>query len=237
MKIIWLGHAAFRIEIEQAVLLIDPWLSGGPDFPVANPLFPADRRAEAIAGATHILLTHGHADHIGDSVSIASQLGIPIVAIADLADWMSSVEGQQVIDMNKGGTVTLGGARVTMVQAAHSSSFMRDGRVVYAGAEAGYMIAGEGHTLYLSGDTDIMADMEWMGDLHKPDIGILNCGGHYTMDMERAAYAARRYFNFKTVIPSHWRTFPVLAQSAEPLRQGLPGVQVLTPQVMEAVAI
>ncbi len=230
MKIIWLGHAAFRIEIAQAVLLVDPWLTGNPSFPPA-------RRAEAIAGATHILLTHGHSDHIGDTASIGTELGIPVIAIADLADWMSNDEGQKVIGMNKGGTVTLGGAQVTMVQAAHSSSFRSKGRVIYAGAEAGYMIAGEGHTIYLSGDTDIMADMEWMGDLHKPDIGILNCGGHYTMDMARAAYAARRYFNFKTVIPSHWRTFPLLAQSAEPLRQGLPGVDVRTPEVMEPVVI
>ena len=99
------------------------------------------------------------------------------------------------------------------------------------------MIAGDGHTVYVSGDTDIMADMEWMGDLHKPDIGILSAGGHFTMDMARAAYAAKRYFNFKTVIPCHYRTFPLLAQNADILVAGLPGVQVIEPQVMQPITL
>ena len=82
-----------------------------------------------------------------------------------------------------------------------------------------------------------MADMDWMGDFHKPDIGILSAGGHYTMDMERAAYAAKRYFNFTTVIPCHYRTFPLLEQSAQKLRDGLPGVAVLEPEVLVAIVI
>jgi L-ascorbate metabolism protein UlaG (beta-lactamase superfamily) len=89
----------------------------------------------------------------------------------------------------------------------------------------------------VTGDTDLMADMDWMGELHNPDIGILCCGGHYTMDMARAAYAAKRYFNFKTVIPCHYKTFGLLAQSAEPLVAALPGTKVLTPGVMESVSL
>ncbi len=85
------------------------------------------------------------------------------------------------------------------------------------------MIAGDGHVIYVSGDTDIMADMEWMGDLHKPDIGILCAGGHFTMDMSRAAYAAKRYFDFKTVIPCHYKTLPLLEQSAQVLIDALSG--------------
>ena len=108
---------------------------------------------------------------------------------------------------------------------------------VYAGAGAGYMIAAEGHTIYLSGDTDIMADMDWMGDLHRPDIGILCAGGHFTMDMKRAAYAAKRYFDFRTVIPCHYGTFPLLEQSADALVDGLPGVDVRTPKVLETIEI
>ena len=129
----------------------------------------------------------------------------------------------------------LGGARVTMVNASHSSSVDYKGGHDYAGGEAGFMIAGEGHVIYVSGDTDIMADMDWMGDYHKPDIGILCAGGHYTMDMARAAYAARRYFNFTTVIPCHYRTFPILAQDARVLIEGLPGVRVIEPQMLEAI--
>lgn len=228
MRIIWLGHSGFRIELENAVLLIDPWLTG-------NPMFPADRRAEAIAGATHVLLTHGHGDHSADAVEICHDLAIPLVGIYDLTSWFEAKDGIQTIGFNKGGTVTLGGARVTMVNACHSSSLSSDEGPRYAGAEAGFMIAGEGHTLYVSGDTDIMADMGWMGEYHAPDIGILAAGGHYTMDMARAAFAARKYFAFKTVIPCHYRTFPALEQSAQVLADGLPGVRVIEPQVLEPI--
>ncbi len=91
--------------------------------------------------------------------------------------------------------------------------------------------------IYVSGDTDIMADMEWMGDLHKPDIGILCAGGHFTMDMKRAAYAAKRYFDFRTVIPYHYKTFGALEQSAEALAAGLPGVDVIEPEVLVAIEV
>lgn len=230
MKITWLGHSGFRIEIEQAVLLIDPWLTG-------NPMFPADQRAAAIQGATHIVLTHGHGDHTGDSLAIAKELNIPVVGIYDLISWFEARDAITGIGFNKGGTVSLNGAQLTMVNACHSSSVGSSNGPVYAGSEAGYMLAGEGHIIYISGDTDIMADMGWMGDLHNPDIGILSCGGHFTMDMRRAAYAAQKFFHFKTVIPCHYRTFPLLAQDASILTAALPGVAVIEPQVMQPIEV
>ena len=226
MKITWLGHSGFRLEIEDAVILIDPWLSG-------NPMFPEDRRAEAIAGTTHVLLTHGHGDHTGDTISIARELNIPVVGIYDLMSSWQTHQAIETIGFNKGGTVDLGGAQVTMVNACHSSSMEGNEGPVYAGHESGYMIAGEGHVIYVSGDTDIMADMDWMGDYHKPDIGILCAGGYFTMDMKRAAWAAKRFFEFETVIPCHYKTFPLLEQSAEPMRAALPGVRVVEAEVME----
>ena len=147
--------------------------------------------------------------------------------------FLAARDGVRIVGFNKGGTVDLNGAMVTMVNASHSSS--ADGHAL--GSETGFMIAGDGHVIYLSGDTDIMADMDWMGDYHKPDIGILSAGGHYTMDMKRAAYAARRYFNFKTVIPCHYRTFPLLEQNADALRAGLPGVRVIEPQVLLPITL
>ena len=226
MKIIWLGHSSFRIEIENAVLLIDPWLTG-------NPVFPADQRQAAIEGATHIVLTHGHSDHIGDSVAIAKELGLSIAGINDLVGYLAHNEGVQVTGFNKGGTITCNGVKVTLVNASHSSS----AGGVALGSACGLMIAGEGHVIYVSGDTDIMADMDWMGDYHKPDIGLLSAGGHFTMDMERATYAAKRYFNFKTVIPCHYRTFPMLAQNADVMKAGLPGVTVIEPQVLQPITL
>ncbi|MFV0299654.1 MAG: metal-dependent hydrolase, partial [Paracoccus sp. (in: a-proteobacteria)] len=192
---------------------------------------------EAIAGATHILLTHGHGDPSGDAPAIAREKGIPVAGIYDLINFWSSHQGIEGIGFNKGGTIDLGGAKVTMVNACHSSSLEGSEGPVYAGHESGYMIAGEGRTIYVSGDTDIMADMGWMGEYHRPDIGILCCGGHFTMDMDRAAWAARKYFDFRTVIPCHYKTFPLLAQSAQPLIEALPGVNVLTPDVMEQVTL
>jgi L-ascorbate metabolism protein UlaG (beta-lactamase superfamily) len=228
MQITWLGHSGFRIEIEGATLLIDPWLSG-------NPMFPAARRAEALAGATHVLLTHAHGDHAGEAAALSGELGLPVACIHELSEWLNG-QGAQTIGFGKGGTITLNGARVTMVNATHSASIDFGGKgLMPGGSAAGFMIAGEGHTIYVSGDTDIMADMAWMGELHAPDIGILSCGGHYTMDMERAAWAARKWFNFRHVIPCHYRTFPLLAQDASALKSGLPGVEVIEPEVLAPI--
>lgn len=230
MKIIWLGHASFRIEIADQVLLVDPWLAG-------NPMFPDDQRAAAIAGATHILVSHAHADHANDAVELARELGVPVVGIYDLMSWWATKYEVETIGFNRGGTVALGEVAVTMVAASHSSSIGSDNGPIYGGNEAGFMIAGEGHTIYFSGDTDVMADMQVFADLHAPDIGILSAGGHFTMDMKRAGYAAKRFFDFKTVIPCHYRTFPLLAQSAEVLVEALPGVAVIEPEVMRAILI
>lgn len=231
MQITWLGHSGFRIEIEHAVLLIDPWLAG-------NPMFPASRRDEALAGATHVLLTHSHGDHAAEAASIATATGVPVACIHELSEWLNAQGGVQTIGFGKGGTLDLNGAKVTMVNAVHSASIDFDARgLIPGGSAAGFMIAGDGHVVYVSGDTDIMADMEWMADYHKPDIGILSCGGHYTMDMARAAYAAKRYFDFRTVIPCHYRTFPLLEQSANTLAERLPGVRVIEPEVMQPIAL
>lgn len=230
MNIIWLGHGSFRIEIAGQVLLVDPWFTG-------NPVFPEDRRDEATEGATHILLTHAHFDHVADTLELARKLKIPVVGQFDLMSYWEEHEQIQTIGFNKGGTVRLGDVAVTMVNAVHSSSFGTPDGPKWGGTECGYMIAGEGRTIYLSGDTDVMADMGIWNDLHAPDIGILCAGGHFTMDMARAGYAAKTFFDFKTVIPCHYRTFPILEQSAQALIDGLPGVNVIEPQVMEPIEV
>ncbi|RBI83868.1 metal-dependent hydrolase [Rhodosalinus halophilus] len=231
MKLTWLGHSGFRMEIGDQILLVDPWVTG-------NPMFPEERRAEAIEGATHVLVSHGHFDHVNDAPRIARELGIPVVTIFDLAGWLEKRDGVQTVGFNKGGTVMLGDVAVTMVNAAHSSSLSDDeGRPLYTGTESGFMIAHGGRTIYFSGDTDVMADMQVFQDLHQPEIGILCAGGHFTMDMRRAAYAAKTFFDFKTVIPCHYRTFPILEQSAQALIDELPGVDVREPQVMEPMEL
>lgn len=230
MKITWLGHSGFRIEIGDQCLLVDPWLT--------NPMFPADERANAIAGATAVLVSHGHGDHISDAPGIAKDLGIPLVGKYDLTTWVEARDGCKTIGFNNGGTIKLGDVNVTMVAASHSSSFSGEQGPIYLGAENGYMIEHAGRTIYFSGDTDVMADMGVFNDLHAPEIGILSAGGHFTMDMKRAAYAARKFFNFQTIIPCHYRTFPLLEQSADALKAGVaPGVRVIEPQVMQPIVL
>ncbi len=230
MHYTWLGHSGIRLEIGDEVLLIDPWLDG-------NPVFPEERRAEAIEGATAILLTHGHFDHAASVVDVARETGVAVHGIYDLMSYWETSEGVEVVGFNKGGTVRIGEVAVTMVNAVHSSSMATDTGPHYAGAEAGFMIEGEGRCVYVSGDTDVMADMGVLQDLHQPEIGILCAGGHFTMDMKRAAYAASKLFQFSTVIPVHYKTFPLLEQSADDLKAGLPGVRVLDPEVMERIEL
>ena len=230
MNITWLGHGSFRIEIGGQVILLDPWLTG-------NPMLSEDQHDAAVEGGTHLLLTHAHFDHVADMLPLARKLKIPIVGQYDLMSYWEEHEHLETIGFNKGGTVDLGGVKVTMVNAVHSSSFGSDMGPKYGGTECGYMIEGEGHTIYVSGDTDVMADMKIFNDLHAPDIGILCAGGHFTMDMKRAAYAAKTFFDFKTVIPCHYRTFPILEQSAELLKSELSGVDVVEPEVMQPISL
>ena len=229
MKIIWLGHGSFRIEIGNQILLIDPWLSG-------NPSLPENQHDAATAGADHILITHGHFDHTADLVSLSKSLNAPAVGMYDFMGYFETNDGLSVIGFNIGGTVMLGDVAVSMVPALHSNSYAQDPQAP-VGREVGYILKGEGRTIYISGDTGIMADMEWIGDYYKPDIGILSAGGHFTMDMKQVAYAAQKYFKFKTVIPCQYKTFDILEQSAQDLIDGLPDVEVIEPEVMTAITL
>ncbi|MEM9062674.1 MAG: metal-dependent hydrolase [Pseudomonadota bacterium] len=231
MHITWMGHGSYRVDTAGQVLLIDPWVDG-------NPSFPSERTDEAIAGATAILLTHGHFDHTKDSVDVAKRTGAPIYGMYELINVLapegSGVEGT---GFNRGGTVMIGDVAVTLVSASHSSTIAGEAGIVPTGQECGFMISAEGKTLYAMGDTDIMADWEWMGELHAPDCALVPVGGHFTMDGKRAAWGISRYLpNLKSVVPGHYKTFPLLAQDAEDLKAGLPGVAVHELEVMGAPA-
>lgn len=230
MKLTWLGHSGFRIEMAGQTVLIDPWLYG-------NPMFPEDSVAQAVSGATHLLLSHGHGDHAGNAERLARDHNLVLVGIYDLITHMTKSGALEGIGFNKGGAITLGDLTITMVNAVHSSSVETDHGPMYAGGEAGFVLEGAGRSLYFSGDTDVHSDMALIQELHTPDTGILCAGGHFTMNMQRAAFAARKFFQFKTVLPCHYRTFPLLEQSADDLKQGLPGVTVLAPEVLETVSL
>ena len=229
MKITFLGHSGFRLHSGDTVLLVDPWLDG-------NPVFPEGREAEATSGTTHIALTHGHGDHASNAVAIARQTGAQILCGHELSILLGGDDGAETVGFGKGGTVQAGDFTLTMVHAVHSSSIEGAG-LAYAGGEAGLILRAEGRTIYVSGDTDVIADMGLIADRYQPDIGILCCGGRYTMDMEGAAYAARNFFDFNIVIPCHWGTFPILAQSAQPLVDALPGIDVRVLDPMQTTEV
>lgn len=229
MNIIWLGHGSFRYEIGGEVILVDPWIHG-------NPMLDEDQVEDAISGATHILVTHGHFDHTTNIVEVSERTGAPVSGPYELAAQLHADGAKEGNAFGRGGTIHVGDVAVTLVPASHSSSMQVSGQSRYMGQECGFMIRGEGKCIYHSGDTDVMADMDWMGDFYKPDIGVLSAGGYFTMDMIATAYAAKRYFNFSMVIPCHYRTFPLLEQSADALKAGLPGVNVVEPEVMQPIS-
>jgi len=231
MKITWLGHAGFRVETGDAVILIDPWLRGNPSFGEA-------RFDEAVAGATHILVTHAHGDHSADVPEIAKKTGAQVAGIVEYATWLAGAHGGDPIGFNMGGTISLADARVTMVSALHSTSVPAAVTAAPMGREASYMISAGGQTLYAMGDTDVHSDMALHQELHEPDFALVPIGGFFTMDAKRAAFACRKFFRFKKVIPCHYGTFPILAPDAEEFA-GLVGgeTEVVIPEVMRPVEL
>ena len=234
MKITWLGHSAFRIETKAAKILIDPFLS-------YNPSFAGQDFKDVTNGITHILLTHGHADHVGDTVQIAKDTGAVVLANADLASWLGS-KGVEKLEMgNTGGTISLGSFTATFTNALHSSAQITEDGVSHAlGNPNGLMLHFEDEPSLLHlGDTDIFSDMALINELHQPDIGIVPIGDRFTMGGAVAALACQRYFNFKTAVPCHYGTFPIIDQTPEKFIAGMEAskTQVKAPKPGESLLL
>lgn len=228
MQITWFGHSAFRLDFAGRAVLIDPFFSG-------NPAFTGDAAAAA-RGVSHILLTHGHSDHVGDTVSIARDTGAVVVANYEICLWLNAQGVEKIDPMNLGGTTLHDGFKVSLVRAEHSSSDQN----IPLGNPGGIVVTPDaGPVVYHMGDTDIFGDMALIQELYQPDIGLVPIGDRFTMGPRSATLAVRRYFKFKTVIPCHYGSFPIIEPDASAFVKAMDGhfTKVLVPEKNQAVMV
>jgi L-ascorbate metabolism protein UlaG (beta-lactamase superfamily) len=225
----WLGHAAFRLDSQRGKrVYVDPFLTGNPKCPEAE---QTPERVDLIA------LTHGHMDHVGDTVDLAKRFGCPVVALVELRDWLTMKHGLPEADEhspNKGGTVTADGISITLTDANHSSSWVD---LTYLGEPAGLVIELEdGFKLYFAGDTNAFGDMALIRRIYEPDVAVLPIGGHFTMAPREAAVALE-LLGVKRCVPCHYGTFPILTGTPDELRRLAPDVEIIAPEPGETVEL
>jgi L-ascorbate metabolism protein UlaG (beta-lactamase superfamily) len=208
VAITWLGHGTFQLNLDSgATYLIDPWTKG-------NPAFPAGFEIERL---DHLLITHGHFDHIADAIELARRFKPQVISNYEICTWLASKGVENACGMNKGGAQDAGAVKVTMTHALHSSGISDGGGLVYGGEAAGFILQFPGgRAAYFAGDTAVFSDMALYAELYAPELAFLPIGDLYTMSPKAAALACR-LLKTKTVIPMHFGTFPPLIGRPEEL--------------------
>ncbi len=208
MQLTWLGHSACHLRIGGKSVLVDPFFSGNPKFP---PDFKADLETVDL-----IMLTHGHADHLGDSLQLAHTFNATIVAIFEICAYLSAQGIEKTEPMNIGGSIQTHGLTVSMVNALHSAAIIEEGKPITMGDPAGLVISAPAEkTVYHAGDTDIFSDMALIQRIHNPKVGLLPIGDRFTMGPATAAIACNEFLDLDTIIPVHWGTFDLLTGRPE----------------------
>lgn len=226
MEILFHGHSCVEIHHDSARIIIDPFIS-------SNPI--ARTNADDVQ-VSHILLTHGHGDHIADALSIAKRNNATIIANAELAGYFAW-QGVSTIPMNTGGSLQLGFGRVKLTPAVHSSSLAIEEKqqIIYLGNPNGFLVKLGSTTLYHAGDTDLFTDMKLIGERNEIDVAFVPIGDHFTMGPEDAVIAAE-WLKAKLIIPIHYNTFPPIRQDGSSFVTALHS-RGLRGQVMEAAQV
>jgi L-ascorbate metabolism protein UlaG (beta-lactamase superfamily) len=211
MNITFLGHSCVLIETEKHTLVIDPFLTGNP----AAKLSASELKVDAV------LLTHGHGDHVGDTVDIAKRNDALVVAPNELAVYLGW-QGCKTHPMGIGGARTFEFGKVKLTQAFHGSGYeLHDKQeIVYMGMPSGLLLYIDGLTIYHAGDTSLFGDMKMIGEMNNIDLAFLPIGDNFTMGPEDALVAAK-WLGAKRVIPVHYNTFPLIAQDGHAFAKSL----------------
>jgi L-ascorbate metabolism protein UlaG (beta-lactamase superfamily) len=220
IEITWLGHGTFQLKLASGeVIVLDPWTDGNPSYPASHKFDRVDA----------ILISHGHFDHIHDAVPLAKRFNAQMVCIFETGEWLKSKGVENVSAMNKGGSQKVGPLTVTMTHAVHSCGILDDGKIIYGGEAAGYVLRlPDSRAIYFSGDTNVFSDMTLIRELYAPQLAMLPIGDLFTMSPREAA-AACKLLRPERVIPMHFGTFPPLTGRPDQLSElisDLPGTRV-----------
>lgn len=216
MQISFHGHSVVKIKTNDKVILIDPFINGNSQ---------TDLKVKSESPDV-ILLTHGHNDHVGDTVELAKKHDALVVAPNELADYLSW-QGVRVHNMHIGGAYTFDFGTVKYTQAFHGSSYVtEDKQIIYTGMPGGILFTAEGKTIYHAGDTALFSDMKLIGERHPIDVAFVPIGDNFTMGPEDAATAVA-FLKPKLAVPIHYNTFPVIEQNPTHFAKLVEGTEVL----------